>query len=118
MTTTNVLPLAPLTTADDRSATIRTIRKNLHARGLTWVSVVGDRGTAWAWITIKAMPSKGKNSYGSMTDAQCAELAAALGLDIVHHQGVSVAGSDAYRVEFLDRSAGQTPRMIGKPYWD
>lgn len=47
-----------------------------------------------------------------------AELAALLGLDNVHGQGVSImASNDAY-IEYIDRAEGRTPRRIGTPYWD
>lgn len=112
MTTSETAP------ENDRDETIRIIRTNLRNRGLKWVSVKGGRGTAWSWITIKAMPSKGANQWGDLTEAQSAELAAALGLEVVHHQGVSIAASNAYRREYIERSEGKTPSVIAEPYWD
>lgn len=103
---------------NDRDATIRTIRTNLRKRGLKWVTVRGGRGTAWGWITICAAPSKGANRYGNMTEEQRAELATALGLDTVHHQGVSVPAGSDYRAEYIARSEGKTPSVVGVPYWD
>jgi hypothetical protein len=106
------------TIADDRALTIATIRTNLRKRGLKWITVKGDRGTAWGWITICAKPSEGADEYGRMTDEQRAQLAAALGVESVHPQGVSIPASGAYRVEYIERSAGQEPTVIGEPYWD
>lgn len=105
-------------TATDRDQAIATIRTNLRRRGLKWISVKGGRGTAWGWITICAMPSKGANTSGDLTPDQQVELTNALGLDSVSRQGESIPASSAYRQEYIDRSAGRTPSQIGTPYWD
>lgn len=125
-----------------RNAVIARLRAALKARsGKVW-SVTGGTGTAYGWITIDAPPAartwrrrlragltigKGYEDYeeydsgqrdGHTSPAQCAELAALLGLPSVHHQGVSIpAGHDYYR-EYLDRAEGRTPAMLGTPYWD
>lgn len=101
-----------------RDETIQQIRKNLKQRGLTWVSVTGGKGTAWGWISIKAQPSKGADKWGSLTDEQRDELAKALGLEVVHRQGESIPSSSAYYSEYIARSAGESPSVIGQPYWD
>lgn len=101
----------------DRNGAILRIRRALQARsGKAW-SVKGGRGTAWGWIRIEAPPRR-LNEHGYMTDADRAELAKLLGLDSVHLQGVQVAASTDYRVEYVDRAEGRTPRRIGEPYWD
>lgn len=103
----------------DRNETIAAIRTNLRARGLKWVSVTGGRGTAYGWITIKAMPSKGRDRYGNLTDEQKVVLGEALGLEgPAHVQGVNIPASTDYRKEYVARSKGETPVVIGMPYWD
>lgn len=106
------------TTAEDRDATIAAIKHALRARsGKAW-SVKGGRGTSWGWITIIAPPAR-CNQFGSMSPEDAAELAGLLGLDAaVHHQGVSIPASRAYRREYLDRAAGRTPTALATPYWD
>lgn len=54
-----------------------------------------------------------------MTDEDRAELGRLLGLaNPVHFQGVSIAASNDYYQEFIDRAEGREPSKIGKPYWD
>ena len=101
-----------------RDETIQQIRNNLKRRGLKWVSVTGGRGTAWGWIRIKAQPSKGADKWGTLTDEQRQQLADALGLEAVHYQGESIPASSAYYQEYIERSAGKSPTVIGTPYWD
>ena len=103
----------------DRNETILLIRASLRKRsGKAW-SVRGGQGTAWGWIDITA-PPKRLDEYGCMTEADAAELGVLLGLDppCAHRQGVSVAGSMAYRAEYVDRAAGRVPATIGVQYWD
>lgn len=103
----------------DRNETIAAIRKALRARsGKSW-SVRGDRGSSWGWITISSPPSRAADQWGSMTPAEAEELGRLLGFDEpVHHQGVNIAASDAYRREYIDRAEGRTPSVVGTPYWD
>jgi hypothetical protein len=128
--------------ATDRNATIKAIRQALRKRsGKDW-SVTGGRGTAWGWLTIDAPPSrrtwksrvvadcKDENGFdvyeqydtgepgGYIGPADRAELARLLGLESVHHQGVSIASSRDYYAEYIDRAEGRTPRKVGVPYWD
>jgi hypothetical protein len=103
----------------DRDITIRTIRTNLRNRGLKWVSVTGGRGTAWGWIHIGAVPSARPTPYAGLTEEQCQQLAAALSLEPGYVcQYVGIPASDAYREEYIARSAGETPARFGAPYWD
>ncbi|MFA6111627.1 MAG: hypothetical protein WDA75_22940 [Candidatus Latescibacterota bacterium] len=55
---------------------------------------------------------------GYMQPADRAELKKLLGLDTIHQQGVSIPASHAYYREYLDRSAGRKPSVIGTQYWD
>lgn len=103
----------------DRTETITRIKQALKQRtGRQW-SVTGGRGTAWGWITIKAVAKHAANAYGDLTPSDQQQLAELLGLDRpVHNQGVSIpAGSDYYQ-EYVDRAEGRTPSVIGRPYWD
>ena len=101
----------------DRDVAISIIRDELKRRsGKTW-SVTGGRGTGWGWITVTA-PPKRRGEYGYMSEADRAELAALLGLDNVHSQGVNIAASSDYRREYVDRARGKVPSTIGQPYWD
>lgn len=121
--------------ATDRDETIKAIRAALKTRSRRSWSVKGGRGTAWGWIRINTMPSRGvchACSEGPRS-AECScsvarpymdyssrtQLAALLGLDRpVHCQGESIpAGSDYYR-EYIDRAHGRTPSVTGTPYWD
>ena len=125
----------------DRNETMSAIKRNLQRRsGKAW-SVTGGRGTAWGWITIDAPPSRRTWSCrlkaGAVHDYpedyepyDCgqpghemgpedrAELAGLLGLEKVHHQGVSIPAGSDYRQEYLDRSEGKVPTKCGEPYWD
>ncbi len=126
-----------------RDSAIADIRAALKRRsGKSW-SVTGGTGTAWGWITIDAPPARRTARYlakpgtsgnspedydktrtdtgekgGSITEGDAAELRALLGLDSVHHQGVSIPASHDYWIEYLDRAEGRAPSKIGKPYWD
>lgn len=99
---------------DNAIARIRTALKNRTGR--TW-SVRGGRGTAWGWITITA-PPKRQGEYGYLSDEDRICLATALGLPVVHQQGVDIPGSSTYYIEYIDRAEGRTPTAIGTPYWD
>lgn len=106
------MPTTETTEDLSRNAVTSRIRAALKRRsGKRW-SVTGGRGTAYGWITIDAAPGR------SMTDAERAELATLLGLDTVHHQGVSIPSSNDYYREYIDRAEGRAPRVIGRPYWD
>lgn len=102
-----------------RNETISRIKQALKTRtGRQW-SVSGGRGTAYGWITIKAVAKNAVNKYGELTEADRQLLAAVLGLARpVHHQGVSIPDSDDYYQEYIDRAEGRTPAVFGRPYWD
>jgi len=94
----------------DRDTAIKAIRAALRRRsGKAW-SVRGGRGTAWGWITISSPPARSADRWGTMTDAEAAELGELLGLGHpVHPQGQGIpAGSRDYR-NFIDRAEGRTP---------
>lgn len=125
----------------NRNDAIKRIRAALKQRtGKTW-SVKGGRGTAWGWITIDAPPARrtmrtrpregapgtrpqdfewydSGEPGGTMTPADRETFRAALNLSHVHTQGVSIAASTDYYIEYIDRAEGRTPRVIGTPYWD
>lgn len=97
----------------DRNEAITRIRTGLKARsGKTW-SVRGGRGTAWGWISIDVPPARNENR-----ESELKELAQLLGTDKVHQQGISIAASNAYYIEYVDRAEGRTPSVVGTPYWD
>lgn len=111
-----------------RDEAIKRIRTALKARsGKSW-SVTGGRGTAWGWIEISAPPKRRTANHdgGPCTDGfqgymvleDRAELAQLLGIETVYAQGVSIPASNDYRREYVDRAQGQTPSVIGEPYWD
>jgi hypothetical protein len=125
-----------------RDTAIRAIKQNLQKRsGKTW-SVTGGKGTAWGWITVDAPPARrtwrhvkagtnpetGQDIYEEVNDPskpyghtgpeERAELAKLMGLDSVHHQGLSIAAGRDYYLEYVERSAGKAPRAIAQPYWD
>jgi hypothetical protein len=103
-------------TTIDRNEAIITIRRNLKARsGKSW-SVRGGAGTSWGWIDVCSPPSRLVD--GVMTEADKKELAALLGLDMVHCQGEQIPAGHDYRVEYVARSAGLKPPVVGVPYWD
>ena len=125
----------------DRNTTITRIRDALRRRsGKAW-SVTGGSGTAWGWITVDAPPARrtahwvqrpgtdgnpgdydnvdtGVKEYGHITPAEAAELAKLLGLDSIHHQGVSIAASSDHYREYVERAEGRSPSVIARPYWD
>ena len=128
----------------DRNEVIARIRKALKARsGRAW-SVTGGRGTAYGWIEIDAPPRRrtfenrptgethgdglpvyelvdvGKDGY-LMGPSDREELARLLGFSeesSVPYQGFKIAASHDYYAEFIDRSEGRPPSVVGKPYWD
>lgn len=103
--------------AQDRNTAIAAIRFALQRRtGRAW-SVTGGRGTAWGWITVSSPPAR-RLDYGCMTDEDATALAAALGLDRVHQQGVSIPASYGHRAEYVARALGKTPTTYGQTYWD
>lgn len=119
----------PLTTCppDDparsmsRDEVIAAIRADLKRRSDKAWSVRGGTGTAYGWISISAPPRRMED--GMMTVEDAAELHALLGIDYRPAPGVRIARvtvpvSAEYRREFLDRAAGRTPTVVGKPYWD
>lgn len=100
-----------------RNDTVAAIRAALKERsGKSW-SVTGGRATAYGWINI-CSPRSRCGEYGSMTEAERAELSKLLGGVRVHQQGENIAaGHDFYR-EYLARAAGETPAKIAEAYWD
>lgn len=110
-------PVLPVSTdLGDRDVAITEIRSALRRRsGKAW-SVRGGGGTAWGWITVTAPPSR-LDRYGALSDADRAELAALLGVD-VHHQGVLVPAGSDWRREYVARARGEEPTVYGKVYWD
>jgi hypothetical protein len=102
----------------NRNDVIAAIKAGLKARsGKSW-SVTGGRGTAHGWIRICVPKSKAIDEWGTMSDAQCRELAGLLGLERVHCQGESIPADHNYRRVYLARSAGLTPTTTATPYWD
>lgn len=101
----------------DLAHTIETIRANLRRRsGKPW-SVRRGSGTAYGWITITAPPARCVG--GIMTPEDCKELGELLGREVpVSRQGVLVAAASDYRQEYIERSEGKKPSIIGQPYWD
>lgn len=100
----------------ERNDAIKQIRSALRKRsGKAW-SVTGGRGTSWGWITITAPPAR-STGYGSMNEADQAELSELLGQQI-GHQGASIPSGSEYRQEYVDRANGRTPAVFGTPYWD
>ena len=102
-----------------RDEAIRRIKTALQKRsGHAW-SVSGGRGTAWGWITIKAVKKFAANEYGNLTEDDQQELAKLLGLSRpVHFQGQSIADGHGYYEEFIDRAEGRVPTVFGERYWD
>lgn len=97
------------------------IRRALKARGLDWVSVTNDRGTAYGWLRIAAQKSKGADEWGRMTEAQWAQLVRALDLpyDVRRvQQSINVPSGGDYHVEYIDRANGRKPTWTGEQYWD
>lgn len=127
----------------DRDETIRRIRAALKRRsGRAW-SVTGGRGTAWGWIRIDAPParrvwaSRLREGVGEieaersdwieydagepghhMGPEDRAELARLLGLETVHHQGVSIPSGGNYYAAYIERAETGTTSLDPQPYWD
>ena len=109
----------------DRNEAIKRIRTGLRTRtGRDW-SVSGGRGTAWGWITVEAPPRRqcdwdgNPEPDGGTTGPEDRRiLAEALGLETVHHQGVSIPASNAHYQEYVDRAEGREPSVHGEMYWD
>lgn len=120
---------------------VERIKKALRERsGKAW-SVTMSRGSSWGWITINAPPARRTAHWrlkagetvdlpenyervdtgkpdGAITPADQAELAALLGMPMIHFQGVSIPASNDYHWEFVDRAEGRTPEKLGEKYWD
>lgn len=60
-------------------------------------------------------PSK---PFGHMGPADRKELASLLGLKSVGSDGESIPSSYEYREEYVARARGETPTVVGTPYWD
>ena len=102
----------------NRNDTIKRIKKALRKRtGRPW-SVTGGRGTAYGWLTIKAVKKYAADGRGELTAEDRQYLADILGLDRpAHHQGELIPSSNAYYQEYIDRAEGRKPSVIGRPYW-
>lgn len=125
-----------------RAAVIARIKSALKRRsGKAW-SVTGGSGTAYGWLRIDVPPAQrtwkhrlragatttNTEDYedydsgqpgGLMSPAARKELALLLGFDRpVHCQGVSIASSNDYYREYIDRAEGRAPSKIATPYWD
>ena len=100
----------------DRDVAIAEIKAALKTRASFPVSVTGGKGTAWGWITIAATPRALVD--GTMTGAQCKELAELLGLDNVHSQGELIPASSGHYREYVDRACGRVPAALGTRFWD
>lgn len=103
----------------DRTGAIKRIRQALKKRsGKAW-SVKGGRGTAYGWIEIKSPPRRCTGDFNYMPDDECQELADLLGLSKpVHFQGEFIPAGSDYRMEYIERAEGRTPRIYGQQYWD
>jgi hypothetical protein len=104
-----------------RDEAITAIRTSLKQRSSKAWSVRGGTGTAYGWITITAPPKRMDNYLMSREDAK--ELHQLLGLDFrpgpeTRIQHITVPASSDYYREYVDRAAGRTPSINGKPYWD
>lgn len=125
----------------ERNRAIKEIRQALKSRsGKSW-SVTGGTGTAWGWITINSLPSRRTMHYqlkfgmldlpgnweevengqtgGYMTKGDRLELSNLLGFSgSCHIQGELIPSSGDYYQEYVDRSKGLQPSVIGQQYWD
>jgi len=95
----------------------KVLKHNLKIRsGLTW-SVTHGRGTAYGWIQIVAPKARLVHDFMSKEDQEL--LGALLGLGAaVHYQGESIPSGGDFHREYVQRSAGKTPTVRGKEYWD
>ena len=100
----------------DRNQAIESIKAGLKSRSSKRWSVTGGRGTSYGWIDISSPPSR-MNEFGAMPEEDRKDLARLLGLDNVHHQGVSIPSGSDYRQEYIDRAHGRTPTVVGQQYW-
>jgi hypothetical protein len=115
--TAQLVTLTPPPCTDRNEAIVR-IRRALRERtGRSW-SVTGGRGTAWGWVKVTAPPARRPGEGWTMSEEDRRILADAMGLDTVHWQGLSIPADHGYRIEYVDRAEGRTPRRIGEPYWD
>lgn len=89
-------------------AAVSRIRAGLRRRtGRSW-TVTRGRGSVYGWIYIKT-PS------GELTAAEQHQLAKALGLATVHHQGVMIPSGGRERGEYVARAEGsRTPNPKGR----
>jgi hypothetical protein len=100
----------------DRNEAIAAIRTALRKRsGMTW-SVTGGRGTAWGWIRISAPPAR-CDEFGGMSERDQRALSDLIG-ETVHHQGVSIPASSAYRRHYVERAQAGASAVVASPYWD
>ncbi len=96
----------------DRDMAVAGIRNGLRQRCDRAWSVRAGRGTVANWITIIAPPAR-LGPGRSMTPQDCTALAALLGLDYVHPQGVMIEPSPANWNEYLMRARGRDPHRAG-----
>jgi hypothetical protein len=78
----------------DTNAVCKRIKSALVKRGLTWVSVKHDTGTAYGWLNIGVMPSKQAQGYHGMNCEQLTALCDALGFDESDYHRCSVNRRD------------------------
>jgi hypothetical protein len=107
-----------------RDEAAKLIRAGLRRRtGKAWSVTVG-RGTTWGWITVLPLPRRQTDWHGDpkvgggmMSEAEAAELAAALDLPAVHSQGLSIPAGSDYYLEYVDRAEGRVPSVRGQHGW-
>lgn len=100
-----------------RDEAVKRIRAGLKKNSKIRFSVRPGTGTTWGWINIKPMP-KDLGEFGRIKPEHIQELQRIFGANNVSNEGVDVAASTDHRQEFVARSEGRTPEVIGKPYWD
>lgn len=101
-----------------RNECIEQIKTALKKRSKTRWSVRGGSGTAYGWIRVTTIPSL-RNGC-SLAEEHRKELAQLFGLEGEREcwDGISIAASDDYYQEYVERANGQAPTKIAQPYWD
>jgi hypothetical protein len=56
--------------------------------------------------------------FGHTSPTDRLELAKLLGIEAVHHQGVSIPAGGDFRQEYVERAEGRPVTVFGKQYWD
>ena len=127
----------------DRAEAIRRIKAGLESRsGKTW-SVTGGKGTSYGWLKVNPPPKRciyrlcnpeGTDEpadyrtgvwkptqaagRGDAGPDDLAELARLMGLESIHHQGLSIPSGNDFYYEHIDRAEGRTPAKIAERNWD